>query len=72
MLAGPKKNSKGIILMLVAMASFAVGDTFIKISGAFLSPAQIMFFLIAGGLIIFAIIAKFKGEKLLDRRETAL
>ncbi len=68
MLVGPKKNSKGIILMLISMASFAVGDTFIKISGAFLSPAQIMFFLIAGGLIIFAIIAKFKGENLLDRR----
>ena len=68
MLKGPKKNSKGIILMLVAMASFAVGDTFIKISGAFLSPAQIMFFLIAGGLIIFAMIAQFKGENLLDSR----
>ena len=68
MLVGTKKNSKGIILMLISMASFAVGDTFIKISGAFLSPAQIMFFLIAGGLIIFAIIAKFKGETLLDRR----
>ena len=68
MLVGPKKNSKGIILMLISMASFAVGDTFVKISGAFLSPAQIMFFLIAGGLIIFAIIAKFKGESLLDRR----
>ena len=68
MLAVPKKNSKGIILMLISMASFAVGDTFVKISGAFLSPAQIMFFLIAGGLIIFAIIAKFKGENLLARR----
>ena len=68
MLVGPKKNSKGIILMLISMASFAVGDTFVKISGAFLSPAQIMFFLIAGGLIIFAIIAKFKGENLLDNR----
>ena len=54
--------------MLISMASFAVGDTFVKISGAFLSPAQIMFFLIAGGLIIFAIIAKFKGENLLDNR----
>ena len=68
MLVVPKKNSKGIILMLISMASFAVGDTFVKISGAFLSPAQIMFFLIAGGLIIFAVIAKFKGENLLDRR----
>ena len=68
MLVVPKKNSKGIFLMIISMASFAVGDTFVKISGAFLSPAQIMFFLIAGGLIIFAIIAKFKGENLLDSR----
>ena len=68
MSAVPKKNSKGIFLMIISMASFAVGDTFVKISGAFLSPAQIMFFLIAGGLIIFAMIAKFKGENLLDSR----
>ena len=68
MLVAPKKNSKGIFLMIISMASFAVGDTFVKISGAFLSPAQIMFFLIAGGLIIFAIIAIFKGENLLDSR----
>ena len=68
MLVVPKKNSKGIFLMIISMASFAVGDTFVKISGAFLSPAQIMFFLIAGGLIIFTMIAKFKGENLLDSR----
>ena len=68
MLVVPKKNSKGIFLMIISMASFAIGDTFVKISGAFLSPAQIMFFLIAGGLIIFAMIAKFKGENLLDSR----
>ena len=68
MLVAPKKNSKGIFLMIMSMASFAVGDTFVKISGAFLSPAQIMFFLIAGGLIIFAMIAKIKGENLLDSR----
>ena len=68
MSAVPKKNSKGIFLMIISMASFAAGDTFVKISGAFLSPAQIMFFLIAGGLIIFAMIAKFKGENLLDSR----
>ena len=68
MLVAPKKNSKGIFLMIMSMASFAAGDTFVKISGAFLSPAQIMFFLIAGGLIIFAMIAKIKGENLLDSR----
>ena len=68
MLASQKKNSKGILLMLVSMAAFAVGDTFVKISGSFLSPSQIMFFLISGGLIIFTLIALFKGERLRDRR----
>ena len=68
MLASQKKNSKGILLMLISMAAFAVGDTFVKISGSFLSPSQIMFFLISGGLIIFTLIALSKGEKLRDRR----
>ena len=68
MLASQKKNSKGILLMLISMAAFAVGDTFVKISGSFLSPSQIMFFLITGGLIIFTLIALSKGEKLRDRR----
>ena len=68
MLASQKKNSKGILLMLISMAAFAVGDTFVKISGSFLSPSQIMFFLISGGLIIFTLIALSKGERLRDRR----
>ena len=68
MLVSQKKNSKGILLMLISMASFAVGDTFVKISGSFLSPSQIMFFLISGGLIIFALIAMVKGEELKERR----
>ena len=54
--------------MLISMAFFAVGDTFVKIAGTFLSPAQIMFFLISGGLIVFTVIALIKGEKLLERR----
>ena len=68
MLTSKKKNSKGILLMLISMAAFAVGDTFVKISGSFLSPSQIMFFLISGGLIIFTLIALSKGERLRDRR----
>ena len=68
MLESQKKNSKGIFLMLISMASFAVGDMFVKISGSFLSPSQIMFFLISGGLIIFTLIAVVKGEKLLESR----
>ena len=66
-----KNNAKGIVLMLFSMAAFALGDTFVKISGSFLSPAQIMFFLISGGLILFALIAVAKGENLKEPRAFA-
>ena len=66
-----KNNAKGIVLMLFSMASFALGDTFVKTSGSFLSPAQIMFFLISGGLILFAVIAVAKGENLKEPRAFA-
>jgi drug/metabolite transporter (DMT)-like permease len=70
-MAASGKNTKGIILMLISMATFALADTFIKMSGSFLSPAQIMFFLIGGGLILFALIAVIKGEKLKEPRAFA-
>ena len=66
-----KNNAKGIVMMLFSMASFALGDTFVKTSGSFLSPAQIMFFLISGGLILFALIAVAKGENLKEPRAFA-
>ena len=66
-----KKNTTGIVLMLMSMAAFAVGDTFVKASGSFLSPAQIMFFLISGGLILFALIAVAKGDNLKEPRAFA-
>jgi drug/metabolite transporter (DMT)-like permease len=66
-----KNNAKGIVMMLFSMASFALGDTFVKTSGSFLSPAQIMFFLISGGLILFALIALAKGENLKEPRAFA-
>lgn len=66
-----KNNAKGIVLMLFSMVAFALGDTFVKTSGSFLSPAQIMFFLISGGLILFALIAVAKGENLKEPRAFA-
>ena len=66
-----KNNAKGIVLMLFSMAAFALGDTFVKRSGSFLSPAQIMFFLISGGLILFALIAVAKDENLKEPRAFA-
>ena len=66
-----KNNAKGIVLMLFSMVAFALGDTFVKTSGSFLSPAQIMFFLISGGLILFALIAVAKDENLKEPRAFA-
>ena len=66
-----KNNAKGIVLMLFSMVAFALGDTFVKMSGSFLSPAQIMFFRISGGLILFAVIAVAKGENLKEPRAFA-
>ena len=63
-----KNNTKGIVLMLLSMAAFALEDIFVKMSGSFLSPAQIMFFLISGGFILFALIAVANGENLKEPR----
>jgi drug/metabolite transporter (DMT)-like permease len=64
-------NTKGIFLMLLSMATFALADTLIKMSGSFLSPAQIMFFLLGGGLILFAMIAGIQGDSLKEPRAFA-
>ncbi len=61
-------NTNGIFLMLLSMATFAVADTLIKICGSYLTPAQIMFFLISGGLLLFGLIALVQGENLNEPR----
>ena len=62
------KNTKGILLMLLAMGAFSIGDVFIKMAGSFLSSAQIMFILITSGLFLYGIFAVVKGETLNDAR----
>lgn len=61
-------NLRGILLMVLAMMAFAVADAFVKISAAFLSPAQVLFFLNAGGLVLFALLAVLRREPLWDAR----
>lgn len=61
-------NLRGILLMVLAMAFFAIADAFVKVSAAFLSPAQVLFFLNAGGLILFTLLAILRREPLWDRR----
>lgn len=66
MIADP--NLRGIALMVMAMGAFALADTFVKVSASTLSPAQVLFFLIGGALVLFGGIAVAQGESLMDRR----
>ncbi len=62
------RNVQGIALMVLAMAAFAIADALVKVSAAFLSPAQVLFFLNAGGLSLFTLLAILRREPLWDRR----
>lgn len=61
-------NVRGILLMVLAMAAFAIADAFVKVSAAFLTPAQVLFFLNAGGLVLFVLLAVLRREPLRDPR----
>ena len=63
-----KTNLQGIVLMLSSMCAFALADTLVKIATSFISPAQVLFYLLGGGLVIFALIAKLNNESLTDAR----
>lgn len=65
------KNARGISLMVLSMGAFALADTLVKMSTSFLSPPQVLYLLIGGGLILFSLMAKLQGETLLDRRAFA-
>ncbi len=59
-------NLRGIALMIAAMAGFALEDLFIKNAAAYLPPGQILVVLGAGGAAIFALLARMRGERLID------
>lgn len=54
--------------MLASMGAFAVADALVKVSTAVMSPAQVMFYLLSGALIIFTFMALMQKDKLLDVR----
>ena len=62
----PSQNVKGILLMVAAMAAFALADSLVKVAASFASPPQVLFFLMGGGLISFAAIALSRGNSLSD------
>jgi len=61
-------NARGILFMIMSMGAFAVADTLIKVSTSVISPAQVMFILISGALIIFTLMAVLQRDRLSDRR----
>jgi len=54
--------------MVLSMAAFALADTLVKLSASNLTPAQVLFFLNGGGLVLFALMALARGERLNDPR----
>ena len=54
--------------MIASMCAFALADTLIKLSTSVMSPAQVMFYLIGGSLIIFSLLATLQKDRLIDRR----
>lgn len=59
---------RGIALMIASMVAFSLADTLVKVSASVLSPAQVLFFLIGGALVLFALMAAVQGDALFDRR----
>lgn len=63
-----ESNVRGIILMVLSMGAFAMADTLIKLVSESVAPPQIMFLMMAGGSVMFCLIAKLQGARLMDRR----
>ncbi|MEL6745004.1 MAG: DMT family transporter, partial [Pseudomonadota bacterium] len=65
------KNAQGILFMVLSMAAFALADTLVKLSASTLSPAQVLFYLNGGGLVLFAALAVARNESLVHSRAFA-
>ena len=57
-------NIRGSALMVLAMAGFALEDTFIKFLSADLPVGQILFLMGIGGALVFGAISLAKGDRL--------
>lgn len=57
--------------MILAMGAIALADTLVKVSALYVSPAQNLFFIMGGAMVVFATMAIVKGERLVDRRAFA-
>lgn len=61
------ENIRGSALMVLAMAGFALEDTFIKLLAVDLPVGQILFMMGIGGALIFGLFSLLRGDGLLSR-----
>lgn len=61
------ENIRGSALMVLAMAGFALEDTFIKFLSADLVVGQILFMMGIGGALVFGTFSLAKGDRLFSR-----
>lgn len=59
-------NLRGIVLLVFAMACFAIEDLFIKTASDTQSTGQILFLIGIGGALFFGIYARVVGQKLIQ------
>jgi len=64
MVAAMRDNLRGIILMVAAMAGFAIEDMFVKWAAADLPTGQILLALAAGGAPVFILLARRQGKRI--------
>ena len=61
------ENIRGSALMVLAMAGFALEDTFIKFLSRDLPVGQILLLMGIGGTLIFGALSLAKGDRLFSR-----
>jgi drug/metabolite transporter (DMT)-like permease len=64
----PRSNVIGALWMVAAMVGFAVEDMFLKIASGTVPIGQVLVIFGAGGAILFAISARYRGEPLRNRQ----
>lgn len=62
------QNLRGILLMVLAMAGFAVEDAMIKAASVTVPVGQVSLFIAVTGFVAFAALALYQGHDLLQRR----
>ncbi|MEL7429829.1 MAG: DMT family transporter [Pseudomonadota bacterium] len=66
-----RQNLRGIVFMLLSMVAFALADTCVKLASAFMTPPQVMFYLMLGGLVMFTLLTFTEREPFFNRNAFA-